>query len=268
MPKSEGEQPYIAILIIVVFVAVGMATLMLAKHIARIEGNAVLVALLLIPVFLYLTITGKLDELKITSGGVSVRALRKSVSNVSDKVTEIGEYEEERSTYLGKLSQILKQAELLKEETPFCLIYADVDGLRLHSREIFLDERHQGLLTSKRRSEAKIRKETIDELDFALADAFCGEEERTQKNKKYDIFHLREPDITMIARHLNAKEAKAVAEQSQTLFKDRTGCTATIAIVSSHEDTRPRELDKIGLERLSRGKKHQRGDIYTVTLYL
>lgn len=266
MAQSESEQPYIAILVILVFVALGIATLMLAKYIAGIEGDAVFVVLLLIPVFLYLTITDKLDELKITSGGVSVRTLKKSVSSINDKVTEIGQYEEQRSTYLGKLSQILKTAKILKEQMTLCLIYADVDDLRQHSREIFLKERYRGLATGKRKSEGQIREEIIKELDFALADAFCEEGVRSQKNKKYDIFYLREPDIAMIARNSNVKETTAVAERSQTIFKDRTRYTATIAIVSSNEAEMPRELDKIALERLSRGKKHKRGITYTYTV--
>jgi len=273
MDENESEQPYIAIVVMLVFVAIGIATLMVAKHIAGIDGDAVFVVLLLIPVFVYLIITGKLDEVRITSRGVSARIMRKSVSNIKDKVTEIGEYEEQRSTYLGKLNQILKNAKMFKKETRFCLIYADVDILRQHSRKIFLEEKKEGRPPDKRRSEDDIRKQIIKKLEFALADAFCEKGIRANKNKKYYIFHLEEPDIVMIARDSNVEEAKTVAERSQEIFKRDTslqespeGYTATIAIISSNEDTRPRELDKIALKRLSRGKEHEKGIVYAVTL--
>ena len=275
MAKSESEQPYIAILIIVVFVAVGMATLMLAKYIAEIDGDAVLVALLLIPVFVYLAVTNKIGYLNIGSQGISagflVDKLEDVKTHVADNVTEISEYEEQRSTYLGKLSQISKKTRR------FCLIYADVDDLRQHSRTIFLDEREKPF--DKRKTEHEIRKDIIRELDFALAYAFCAKGIKDAKDKekdaKYDLFHLGEPDIAMIARDATFEQAKSVARRAQQIFKDYTvdsdkhfeGCGATIAIVSRVEmkHAKARELDEMALERLSDGKDGGRGKIHPVS---
>ena len=275
MAKSESEQPYFAILVVVVFVAVGIATLMLAKYIVGIKSNAVLVALLLIPVFMYLTVTNKLRNLSIGSQGISASFLDDRLEDVkthiADNVTEIGEYEEERSTYLGKLSQISKKTRR------FCLIYADVDDLRQRSRTIFRDEEKERF--AKRRTEHEIRKDIIRQHDFALAYAFCAKGIKDAKDKekdaKYDIFHLGEPDIAMIARDATFEQAKSVARRAQQIFKDYTvdsdkhfdGCGATIAIVSRVEmkHAKARELDEMALERLSEGKDSGRGEIHPVS---
>lgn len=244
----------------------GIGVLALTKHIAKIEGDVVYVALLLIPVFVYLAIMGKPFELKIGSEGLSASLFKKSVDDikkhVEDSITEISEYEEERSTYLGKLDQIIRQGR------KFCLIYADVDHLRQHTRQIFLKEKG----SSKRRAENKIREETIKELSFALADAFCKHDikDANNKNAKYDIFSLNEPDLVMIAREVNVKQAISVAEKGQENFKNYTakknfeGHNATISIVSRDEmkDPKPRAFDEMACKLLTDGKKKIRGDIY------
>lgn len=274
--KNESREPYVAILIAIVFLAVAIGVLVLTRRVARIKGDAVLVVLLLIPIFVYFAIMGKLKG--FTVGPLSASFIEDKVEDikkaVEDKVNEVGEYEEERSTYLGKLSQISKKT------SKFCLIYADVDGLRQRSRAIFLGDQQESV--AERKPEHEIRKKIIDKLDFALADAFCAEGIKEVNNKKkdanseendakYDIFDLIEPDVVMIARDATLEQAWHVAKHAQENFTDYSregnvkGYTATIVIVSSDEDKNPRELDKIGLKRLSRGKKHRRGDIYTVT---
>lgn len=273
MSENKSKQPYIAILIAIVFLAVGIAVLVLTRHVAKIKGDAVLVALLLIPILIYLAIMGKLKGFAI--GPLSASFIEDKVEDikkmVEDKVNEVGEYEEERSTYLGKLSQISKKT------SRFCVIYADVDDLRQDSRKIFLEEKKKGKPPDKRISEDDIREGIIDKLDFALADAFCAqgikEVKYKDKDAKYDIFDLIEPDVVMIARDTNLEQARQVAEQAQKNFKrysssqeDVDGYTATIALISSDEDEKPRVLDKIALSRLSRGKEHKRGQVYTVTI--
>ena len=269
MSENKSKQQYIAILIAIVFLAVGIAVLVLTRRVAKIRGDAVLVALLLIPVFIYLAIMGKLKGFAI--GPLSASFIEDKVKDikktVEDKVNEVGEYEEERSTYLGKLSQISKKT------SRFCLIYADVDDLRQHSRKIFLDDQQKPF--AKRTTEHKIREGTIDKLDFALADAFCAEgikEEKDakgkQKNAKYDMFDLIEPDVVMIARDANLEQAGRVAKRARENFTDYSregnaeGYTATIAIISNDENESPRELDKLALERLSYQKRLQRGEVY------
>ena len=272
--KNESREPYVAILMAIVFLAVALGVLVLTRHVAKIKGDAVLVALLLIPIFVYLAIMGKLKG--FTLGPLSASFIERKVDDikktVEDKVNEVGEYEEERSTYLGKLSQISTKT------SQFCLIYADVDGLRQHSRKIFLRDQRKPF--DKRTPEHEIRRTIIDKLDFALADAFCAEGIKEAKDKdedaknprkhaKYDIFDLIEPDVVMIARDATLEQAWQVATRAQEKFTDYSrkrnvkGYTATMAIVSSDEGKRPRELDKLALERLSYQKRlKKKGGVY------
>ena len=270
MSEGEGKNHYLSIFITLVFICVGIGVLALTKHVAKIEGDALFVALLLIPIFIYLAIRGKLKELKIGPEGVSASLFKESVDDikkhVEDSITETSEYEEERSTYLGKLEQILRQ------RRRFCLIYADVDHLRQHTRQTFLNEKKQSVSLDERYSENKIRQTIIRELSFALADAFCEHNIKDSNNKyaKYDIFSLNEPDLVMIAREVNVEEAISVAKKGQDNFKNYTldgnfkGHNATIAIVSRDEMEvpKPRALDEKACKRLTYGKKERRGKIY------
>ena len=263
--KNTNEEPYVAILIAIIFMAVGIGVLVLTRHVARIKGDAVLVSLLFIPIFIYLAIMGKLKGFTIGSLSASFveDKFEDMKKHVKENVTEIGEYEEERSAYLGKLSQIL-----IKEDR-FCLIYADVDDLRQRSRELFLENKNDKGAASidDRDSESEIRGDIIKALNFALADAFC---EKGIKGAKYDIFNLTEPDVAMIVRKVNLKQARPVAERAQQIFgdyarKNKKGkCCATIAIVSKAEKkgAQARELDEKALARLSFGKLEGKGNIY------
>ena len=167
MPENKDTNTPVAIFITLVFICVGIGVLALTKHVAKIEGEAVFVALLLIPIFIYLAIIGKLKEVKIGSQGLSASLMKASVDDIKNSITEISEYEQERSVYLGKLDQILRQG------GRFCLIYADVDDLRQYTRQIFLNEKEQLKSLVDRKSENDIREEIIRELSFSLADAFC-----------------------------------------------------------------------------------------------
>jgi len=270
MSEGKGKNPYVSIFITLVFICAGIGVLALTKHVAKIEGDAVFVALILIPVFIYLVLIGKVENVSIGSKGVSASLIKESFNDtkkhVEDIVTEISEYEQERSTYLGKLNQILRQ------RRRFCLIYADVDNLRQHTRKIFLNEKEQCESLADRRPEYKIREEIIRELSFALADAFC---EHKIKDAKYDIFSLEEPDLAMIARETNLEQAISVAQKGQEIFKNSTakanfeGLNATIALVSRDEmkDPRPRALDETACDRLIYGKKQGRGGIYDSSPY-
>lgn len=271
MCENKSKNAYIPIFVTLVFLGVGIGVLALTRHVAKIEGDAIFVALLIIPILIYLAITGKLKEFSL--GGVSASFMntkaKEITKHVEDKVTEISEYEQERNTYLGKLNQILQKG------SGFCLIYADVDGLRQHSREIFLSEKKKFESLADRRSEEDIREEIIRKFDFALADAFCQSKIKDKDDKvaKYDIYALEEPDIVMIARKTSVEQAISVAKRTQEIFKNSTknsdfeGYRATIAILSKDEmkDATPRGLDKTAIDRIAWGKKHRKGEIYAHT---
>lgn len=278
MPEDKHEDKkvntYFALFITLICLALGVVALALTKHYAKIEGDAIFIALLLIPILVYLTITGKLYEISIAGVSAkffkdSVKDMKKHVENnvtkVGENVTEVGEYEPNRKTYLGKLKQILQG------NSAFYLMYADVDDLRQYTRKLFLDEKDKPTPFEKRRSENDIRKTIIRKLEFALTDAFC-ETEKNAKDKvtKYDIFHLEQPDVVMIVREANSNQAYSVAKRAQEIFKKPTEDpdpkdrdfkgTATIAIVSGDEmkDAKPRELDKRAMGRLTSGKKQEK----------
>jgi len=269
MPENKDTNTPVAIFITLVFICVGIGVLALTKHVAKIEGEAVFVALLLIPIFIYLAIIGKLKEVKIGSQGLSASLMKASVDDIKNSITEISEYEQERSVYLGKLDQILRQG------GRFCLIYADVDDLRQYTRQIFLNEKEQLKSLVDRKSENDIREEIIRELSFSLADAFCEHKIKIAKNKdaKYDIFSLEEPDLVVVAREVNLEQAISIAKKGQDIFKKSSskanfeGYNTTIAIVSRDEmkDPKPRALDEMAGGRLIYGKNQGKGKIYDST---
>jgi hypothetical protein len=274
MCENKSKNAYIPIFVTLLFLGVGIGILALTRHVAKIDGDVVFVVLLIIPVLIYLIITGKLEELSIFGVSASfmnekVEAITKRVGDLEKNVTEISEYEQERNTYLGKLSQILKKA------SGFCLIYADVDGLRKHSRELFLIDKKKCESLDDRKSEDDIREKIIKKLDFALADAFCQNEIKDKDNKvaKYDIYALEEPDVVMIARETSVEQARLVAERALEIFRNSTknsdseGYSATITILSKDEmkDATPRGLDKTALDHIAWGKKQGRGKVYAYT---
>src|SRR5262245_44595625 len=72
----------------VLFLALGFIVLWLAKSVMNIEGDAVFVSLLFIPILVYVIISGKLEELK-GPGGLEAKfakAANESISAASEKV--------------------------------------------------------------------------------------------------------------------------------------------------------------------------------------
>ena len=84
MPENKDTNTPVAIFITLVFICVGIGVLALTKHVAKIEGEAVFVALLLIPIFIYLAIIGKLKEVKIGSQGLSASLMKASVDDIKN----------------------------------------------------------------------------------------------------------------------------------------------------------------------------------------
>lgn len=263
MSENGNDQKYNAILTTLVFLIVGLAILAITKHVIKIDGDTIFVALLLLPLLIYLAISGNLKEVNI--GLISARLMKKSTNEIKDNINEIGKYEEKRSAYLGKLDQILKK------ESEFSLIYADVDDLRQYSRKRFLKNKSSASLKDKspagRLKENEIRKQTIDKLDFALADAFCECEikDANGKDAKYDIFQLIEPDIVMIARDTDLEQAELIKVKAEKNFKNSFsdeekkfyGFRVTIFVISKNQmkGATPRSLDKEAHEGHNQLKK-------------
>jgi hypothetical protein len=242
----EQEAKKIALvttLLTLILLAAGLLVVWVAQKHLDIKGDSVYVALLLVPVVVYLLVTGQLGELKLP--GVTLTAIRKEIENVRSDVADVGELEPERSTYLGKLRQV--QA---KDGVDFCLIYADVEGLRLHARKLFLKQHNASGDNSSRKSEKELRDSVIQELAFLLTDAFYGTVPEA-KGAKHDIFFLEEPDIAMIARKVSRDEAQAIAASAARKFVDVFGYRASMVVVRPSAGMSPRELDRAAATRLA-----------------
>jgi hypothetical protein len=241
-----------ALLITTVVLAAGLALLWITKTVVGIEGDAVFIALLLVPVLVFLSTTGKLQS--FTLGPAS--AVFRELEEVHGSVKEVGQREEKRAAYLGKLGQVLE-----KDKRRFALIYADVDGLRSVMREIYLAERgRKGGKASApaRRREEEIRDEVLDRLEFALTDAFY---DANLDEAKCDVFRLVEPDVAMIVRCDKPHRAHEVAERAEVLFREAKGCTATTVVVPATHlggELTPEFVDDIAGQALAEAKDERK----------
>jgi hypothetical protein len=269
---NEAKKSILATCIAVVLLAIGIGVLWLTKKVLQIEGDAVYVALLLVPVLVHLALTGKLRG--VSAFGASLdffreradqleKSVEDQVKGLHENVSEIGGYEPARNAYLGKLKQVLE-----KDGPEFCLIYADVDGLRRISREQYRQDREEAekaRQTGKvhtRKTEKEIQRSIINQLGLALADAF---HDKDTKNAKYDIFVLEQPDVVMITRLVSRELARQIADKGRELFSKGNGYNATMAVLAVAEipgEPTPRELDEKAEARLRKGKFLGSGEVY------
>jgi len=246
--------------------AAGIGMALIANKCLKIEGDAVFIVLVILPFFVYLTLTGKLKQFSLF--GASMGFVEEVKDKVISQVDKVGGYEEERSKYLGKLRQVLE-----KDGTEFCLIYADVDDLRQKTRKIYLK---QGATRPKsgdfskvsRRTEEEIRAGIIKQLGLALTDAFYKAKNIDEKAKQ-DIFFLQEPDVAMIARKVTSERAKEIAKEGITFFAQRgakdeqTGddkYEAKVAVLAAGKikgEPTPQKLDEEAANKL-RALKNQK----------
>lgn len=255
----------------VVLLAVGIGTLWLTKKVLGIEGDAVFIALILVPALVYLVLAGKLKELTLP-GGTSL-AFQKTVEAIKENVDLISGDEPQKSTYLGKLRQVIE-----KDKKNFCLIYADVDDLRPISGRMYKEEMEkaysmasegnrrksnlQSALSVVRTTEREINRSIVRQLVLALTDASY---DANIENPKYDLFILEEPDVAMIARFVSRDQAKQICKNGQRMFSDRCGISATIAVLSPAEidgELNARDLSDRAARRLNNGKLMGKGMVY------
>ncbi len=84
----ENNKDIRAMIIAVIFLGLGFLVLWITKSIMDIKGDAVFISLLLIPILVYVIISGKLEELK-GPGGLEakfVKAANESISAATEKV--------------------------------------------------------------------------------------------------------------------------------------------------------------------------------------
>jgi hypothetical protein len=245
-------------LVTTIVLAAGLGLLWLTKTVVGIEGDAVFIALLLVPVIVYLAMTDRLQSFSFGGASAVFRGLEEvqgGVDRLHGTVQEVGEREAERAAYLGKLGQVLEEDE---DGRKFALIYADVDGLREVVRELYTAERDRtgdkSGTPADRKQVGKIRDEVIDRLEFALTDAFY---DAGLGKAKCDVFRLEEPDVAMIVRTEEPHRAHQIAERAEGLFREAKGCTATTAVVPATYlagELTPKSVDDVARRAIKQAK--------------
>jgi GGDEF domain-containing protein len=236
--------------------AAGLGLLWLTKSILEINGDAIFIALLLVPVIVYLATTDQLSKFSAFGASLEfkkhVDGLTKDVTeHVTNAENELAQLEPRRTAFLGKLNQVLR-----KERDWFSLVYADVDHLRKETGAIYQEKRLEG----KRMTEEDIRDDIIRDLELALLDGFYN---LSVEGAKCDIFRLEDPDVAMIVRGVTPGQAKEIAQQALDSFS-RSHRTATCAVFTparQHELT-PKELDGEAAKALETAKKGPRGRMH------
>ena len=231
-----------------VVLAAGLALLWLTKTVVGIESDAVYMALVLVPAIVLLAMTNRLAQFNFLGTSAVFRDVQTQVENLDKSITDVGQREPERASYLGKLKQVID-----KDGREFALIYADVDGLRQVMRKLYDDARKSGT----HRRDQEIRDEIIERLEIALTDAFYEVTERHERAKS-DVFRLVEPDIAMIVRSVTSHDAAKIADRATELFPGKEGWTTTMAVhaATRHVDAvTPEALDEAAAAELVAKKK-------------
>jgi CBS domain-containing protein len=111
-----------AILIAILFLGLGFLVLWLTKSIMSIEGDAVFISLLLIPILVYVIISGKLEELK-GPGGLEAKFAKAANESISAATEKVELSVEEMQIVLKEGLGILEKKRLdLNEAQPIVMI--------------------------------------------------------------------------------------------------------------------------------------------------
>ena len=124
MPNSskQEKQEVRAIVISALFLAAGCIVLWFAKTVLGIQGDAVLISLLIIPVLIYVIVSGKLEEFK-APGGVEAKFVKVANESVSAASETVKPSREDMQIVLKSSSALLeKKREELNESQPIVMI--------------------------------------------------------------------------------------------------------------------------------------------------
>jgi hypothetical protein len=251
--------------------AAGLGLLWLTKSVLKINGDGIFIALLLVPVIVYLATTDQLS--KLSGFGASIE-FKQHVDTIKEDVTkhvtqaenELSQLEPRRTALFGKLNQIL-------DTDRFLLIYADVDQLRDETARCYLLQKapklgEQG--SDPRKTEQEIRRSIIRDLELALLDGFY---KTSGKGAKCDIFRLEDPDVAMIVRGVTPGQAEQIAEKALNNFRrpdlsadPSSDRTATCAVFTppppGQHRMSPKELDRAAAKALEAAKRSDRGRMH------
>ena len=88
--RKTGGQDLYGIVVSLFFLAAGIGAVWFVQSVVEVEGDAILVAFLVVPLLLYLPLSGRVSE--IATGSLSVKLNEVSRQPVSEVATEAGEY--------------------------------------------------------------------------------------------------------------------------------------------------------------------------------
>jgi signal-transduction protein with cAMP-binding, CBS, and nucleotidyltransferase domain len=120
--SQKGDQEKRAILFAILFLAVGFVILWFAKAVLKIEGEAILISLLLTPLLVYLILSGKLEEFK-GPGGLEAKFAKVAGETVSTTSEEVRLSVEEMQIVMKESLVVLeKKRQELNESQPIVMI--------------------------------------------------------------------------------------------------------------------------------------------------
>lgn len=127
-----------AIGISILFLVLGFGVLWFAKSVISIEGDMVFISLLLIPILVYVIISGKLEELK-GPGGLEAKFVKAAAEAISIASDEVKPSVEEMQVVLKEnLSVLEKKRRELNEAQPIVMIMELGKG-DYYRREVVLE---------------------------------------------------------------------------------------------------------------------------------
>jgi hypothetical protein len=242
------------LLLSLLLLAVGFVLIWLAKSKLGVEGDAIFITLLLVPLVVYLAFTGQISAFSFPGGRVDFNQLK-------DHVAQVGRLEPERTAFLGKLAQVHEET-----EGRISLLYADVDGLRQRTRAEYNKQRREfgPGRPDGRRTEESVRKGFIQLLEFAFVDAFYAED---VEGGKADVFQLQEPDLVMILRGVETDVAGKIAREACRIYSGWTEeLPVTVAVLPPKwpPHASPEDIDRVAQESLESAKDLADGEVYLV----
>jgi hypothetical protein len=185
-----------------------------------------------------------------------------------------GEIGPSEQAFFDKFSQLVRAS----SSTNLALLYADIDGLRSVTRQLFLAEksaRDASKSRAGRRPEEAIRADFVNALNVSVTDAVY---QLHRDGLKHDIFALPDPDIVVVGRKLSYEAALQVARRTQDAFREEAAYLAagttteppSVTLLVTHLSLLENELTAKGpaeLHRFLRSKLKQlketgRGSVY------
>jgi hypothetical protein len=119
---NQGKKELRAILIAILFLALGLFVLWITKTLLNIEGDLIFVSLLFVPIIVYAIYSGKLEELK-GPGGLEAKFARAANESVSVASEEVAPSVEEMQIVVKEgLNLLERKKQMLNEAQPIVMI--------------------------------------------------------------------------------------------------------------------------------------------------